>query len=308
VWTPKGNVCFHHLPSGTLANPGANILIGAGAVINVNSFLEEVAEFNVEHRLSIDPNAIIIDNDDIKYEKALVSSIGSTGQGVGRATSRKILRTAASPDVVLAKDHPKLKPFITPIQVLLGSAYYHGHKVLLEGTQGTSLSIHHGHYPYVTSRDTTASGTLSDAGIPPHRVNKVIMVCRTHPIRVKSPEGSTSGPMEQEIDLQHVARNTGIDVAVLEKTETTSTTKLRRRIAEFDWVQLHKSCQLNGPTDIALTFVDYIDKNNAGARRLSDLSMDTIRFIETIEIATGVPVSLISTMFHREGVIDLRKW
>ena len=31
-----------------------------------------------------------------------------------------------------------------------------GQKILLEGTQGTSLSLHHGDYPHVTTRDTTA--------------------------------------------------------------------------------------------------------------------------------------------------------
>jgi hypothetical protein len=36
----------------------------------------------------------------------------------------------------------------------------------MEGTQGTSLSLHHGPYPYVTSRETTALATTRCVGCP----------------------------------------------------------------------------------------------------------------------------------------------
>jgi adenylosuccinate synthase len=47
----------------------------------------------------------------------------------------------------------------------LDEAFYRGKRALLEGTQGTGLSIYHGEYPYVTSRDTTVSGCLAESGI-----------------------------------------------------------------------------------------------------------------------------------------------
>ena len=53
--------------------------------------MEEVAKYGVDaERLSIDPQAMIISAADIKGEAALVKRIGSTGQGVGFATARKI--------------------------------------------------------------------------------------------------------------------------------------------------------------------------------------------------------------------------
>ena len=55
-----------------------------------------------------------------------------------------------------------------------------------------------------TSRGMTVAGCLSEAGIPPSRVRKVVMVCRTYPIRVESPKSSTSGPMGTEIDWRIV--------------------------------------------------------------------------------------------------------
>jgi adenylosuccinate synthase len=79
-------------------------------------------------------------------------------------------------------------------------------------------------------------------------------------------------------------------------------------VAEFDWVLLRKAATLNAPTDIALTFADYIDCKNANARRFEQLSTPTIRFIEEIERVAAAPVTLISTRFHERSIIDRRAW
>ena len=188
--------------------------------------------------------------------------------------------------------------------MILERAFLRGDRILLEGTQGTSLSIHHGEYPFVTSRDTTVAGCLADAGIAPARVRRVIMVCRTYPIRV----GGPSGPMTLEITYEQLAERSGIPIGQLKETETTTTTKRQRRLAEFDWTQFQRSVFLNGPTDIALTFVDYLDIKNREAYRFEQLKPDTLRFIEEVERVSGRPVTLISTNFHWRNVIDRRAW
>jgi adenylosuccinate synthase len=71
---------------------------------------------------------------------------------------------------------------------------------------------------------------------------------------------------------------------------------------------LRHSTFLNGPTDIALTFVDYLDRKNQAAYRFEQLTPETLRFIEEVERVTGVPVSLISTNFSWRNVIDRRAW
>ena len=91
-------------------------------------------------------------------------------------------------------------------------------------------------------------------------------------------------------------------------TEKTTTTNKQRRFAEFDWEQLHRSTLLNGPTDIALTFVDYLSKANRNAFRFEQLQPETLRFVEEVERVSGVPVSLISTNFSWRNVIDRRSW
>lgn len=301
---------FHHLPSGTKSAENAAIVLGAGAVIWPTGLLDEIARFQVSlERLAIDPQAMVIDETDrLGEKKGVKKSIASTASGVGWATSRKILRTDAKPRVVLAQDHPDLKNFVRDTKRILQDAFAAGKRVFLEGTQGTALSVHHGDYPYVTSRDTSVGGCLAEAGIAPARVRRVVMVCRTYPIRVQNPPGGTSGPMRREISYRELARRSGLTERDLRKVERTSTTDTQRRLAEFDWVLLRKAATLNAPTDVALTFVDYIRKENRNARRFDQLTENTIRFIEEVERVAAAPVSLISTRFHSRSIIDRRNW
>jgi adenylosuccinate synthase len=296
---------FHHLPSGTNASE-AKLLIVAGAVLYVPTLMKEIADCQVDReRLTIDPQAMIITDADRKREASLVANIGSTGQGVGQATARRVLRGKG---VKLAKDIPELKPYIGEGRAVLEHAFSHRRRVLLEGTQGTGLSLYHGYYPHVTSRDTTVAGCLAEAGISPNRVQRVVMVCRTYPIRVQSPQDGTSGVMSQEISWEAVAERSGHDAEDLKVRELTSTTKRQRRVSEFDWSLLRRAATLNAPTDLALTFVDYISKRNEEARRFEQLTPETIRFIEEVERVAAAPVSLISTRFHSRGIIDRRMW
>ena len=134
------------------------------------------------------------------------------------------------------------------------------------------------------------------------------MVCRTYPIRVQSPQGGTSGPLRQEIDWEQVAKRAHVAVDEIKTNERTSTTNRERRVGAFDWTLLRKSSALNGPTDIAITFSDYLHPQNAEARRYDQLTLDTIRFIEEVERVGAAPVSLISTRFDFRSIIDRRTW
>lgn len=187
-------------------------------------------------------------------------------------------------------------------------AFARDRRVFLEGTQGTALSLHHGFYPHVTSRDTTVSGCLAEAGIAPSRVRRIIMTCRTYPIRLQNPKGGSSGKIGRELSWKEISRRCGIPLTELRRAEKTSTTGRKRRVAEFDWALLRMASSLNGPTDIALTFTDYLSIKNRQARRFEQLQPETIRFIQEIERVAGAPVSLIATRFHFRSVIDRRAW
>jgi adenylosuccinate synthase len=296
----------HQLPSGTLRS-SAKLVIAPGSVLNADALMREIADCGVDRdRLAIDPHAMIITQKDIAAERALTQSISSTGQGVGRATARRI--TNRGKPTILAKDIRELTHYVRDTWEILEQAYSSGARVLVEGTQGTGLSLYHGDYPYVTSRDTTASGCLAEAGISPSRVRKIIMVCRTYPIRVQNPPGGSSGFLSQEISWNTVAERSGLSPSQFKKTEKTSTTNRNRRVGEFDWALLRKAAAINGPTDIAVTFADYIEKANEEARRYEQLTPPTIRFVEEVEHVAAAPVSLISTRFDFRSIIDRRSW
>lgn len=251
----------------------------------------------------------VIEATDVRFEeRTLKGEIGSTAQGVGSATSRKILRTAAKPRVRLAKDSPELKPYLKETLKVLDEAFSIEQRVFIEGTQGTGLSLHHGYYPYVTSRDTSGSGCLAEAGIAPTRVRRTIMVVRSYPIRVQSPKNSTSGPMGVDLTWAEISRRSEIPIGELRRNERTSTTNRKRRVAEFNWSLFRKAVSLNGPTDIALTFADYVHIANREARRFEQLNEDTLRFVEEIECVASAPVSLIATRFDHRSIIDRRTW
>ncbi len=165
---------------------------------------------------------MIIEPSDRVYEGRNGDKIGSTKQGVGAATARKILgRFESAPlgsPVRLARDAGELAAFVRPTAPLFEDAFARGRKVLLEGTQGTELSLHHGSYPHVTSRDTTVAGCLADAGIAPGRVRKVVMVTRTYPIRV----GGESGPIARPRSYQDISDRSGVPTHEIAETEVGS--------------------------------------------------------------------------------------
>lgn len=306
---------FKHqlLPSGTWNAPGAKLLIGPGAVLDLDILLTEIAGCNVDvDRLSIDPQAMILNATDKRREaRGVVKDISSTGSGTGAATARRILWRGKKrgQKVKLARDIPALHPYCRrPAADILEETFAAGQRVMLEGTQGTMLSLYHGEYPFVTSRDTTAAGCLAEAGIAPRHVRKIILVCRTYPIRVGDPPGGTSGYMSQPLDWKTIAKRAKLNLRALEKQEVGTVSGRPRRVAEFDWALLRKAALLNAPTDIALTFADYLDARNGDARRLDQLQPETIRFIEEVERVTAAPVSLISTRFHPRSIIDRRNW
>ena len=273
-------------------NFNATLIIGAGAVLNIELLEEELTELSkydplIRKRLYIDNNAMIINDIHIKEESKIMDTIGSTGQGVGNARIERIKRTAR-----LAKDYPELEPYLADtVQMLY---YNRGKNILLEGTQGSGLSMIHGEYPYTTSHDTNVSQLLADVGLPPSAIDNIIMVIRTYPIRV----GGNSGPLHKEVSFDTLKSRIG------PVTEYTSVTKKMRRIGMFDMNQIEKTARLNNPTHFALMFADYLDKDNYGVTEFENLSQDVLRLTKSIITATDAIPMFISTGPHT--MVDLR--
>ncbi|MCO6385191.1 adenylosuccinate synthase [Oceanicola sp. 502str15] len=304
---------YVQLPSGSMSNEEAQIILAAGSTISLPQLMLEIMDHKLTaNRLTIDPQVMVIDDEDRRIEEGrgegdALDAIASTKQGVGAAAARKILNRGKplfGPSVKLARDVGQLAQFVRPARTVVDRLLREGKSVLLEGTQGTELSIHHGRYPYVTSRETTSSGCISDAGIAPGAVREVIMVLRTYPIRV----GGTSGPMGRVIDFATVSERSGVPVDEIARTERGTVSNRERRIAEFDWGRLRREAELNGATCIALTFADYIDIANRDATSFGTLTTETQEFIRKIERVSGVPVTLVSKAFAKDGVLERGDW
>ena len=83
-------------------------------------------------------------------------------------------------------------------------------------------------------------------------------------------------------------------------------TKKPRRIAEFDLELVKRAAEVNSATMIALHGADYIDISNRLARSYEELTTRTRDFVEQIEAAINVPVSLIGTGPRTEMTINRR--
>ena len=269
-------IILRQIPAGVI-NQNTRLFLAAGCLIDLGVLTNEIQMFNLNpSRLKIDRNSMILDQEDIKEEEniKLKERIGSTCKGVGSAVSKRVLR---GENVRLAKDIPELKEYITDTADEVMFYYKNNKKIVIEGTQGFGLSLYHSpYYPYTTSRDTTASGFLSEAGISPMAVLDIIMVIRTFPIRV----GGNSGPLPKEIHWEIIQRESGYPYKI---QEYTTVTKRLRRVGRFDLEIVKKAVIANMPTQIALMGVDYLDYKNNVARHYTELTETTREFISWLE-------------------------
>ena len=291
---------LRQLPSGVVSDE-CKLYLAAGMLIDLTVLMREIADCHISRwRLRIDRNAAVITEQDIIQERhlGLHGRIASTLSGTGHATARKVLRDE---NLLLASAVPELSGFIGDVSRELNHDLDQGQQVIVEGTQGFGLSLHHSDaFPFVTSRDTTASNFLAEAGLSPLLVTHVIMVIRTYPIRV----GGKSGPLENEIDWDCVTARAGYLRTIREYTSVTGT---MRRVGEFDWRLVERAVQINRPTAIALHGADYLDYADYGKCTWDELGSKTRTFVESVEERLGVPVVYIFTGPGESHIIDRRE-
>jgi adenylosuccinate synthase len=277
------------LPSAAL-NPRTRLLIGAGVLINSQVLLKEIAVFKAADRTFVDAQCGIIEQTHIDRDKGedhLKSKVGTTGTGTGPANSDRALRT-----LKLAKDIPELSLYIEDISNSVNYALESNENVLVEGTQGTYLSLFHGGYPYVTSKDVTASGICSDIGIGPKKVDEVLVVFKAYVTRVGG------GPLQNELSEDEAKKRGWLEFG--------SVTGRQRRASPFDIDLAKRAIRLNSATQLAVTKMDILYPNSAGVREYTKMPDEAKKFIENIEGETGLKVALIGTGPELYDVVDRR--
>ncbi|HEX6560471.1 MAG TPA: adenylosuccinate synthetase [Nitrososphaera sp.] len=278
------------LPSAAL-NPATRLLIGAGVLVNPQVLLKEIEMFKADDRTYVDAQCGVIEQAHIDRDKSedhLKGKIGTTGTGTGPANADRALRT-----LKLARDVPELSLFVEDVSNSVNYALESNEKVLVEGTQGTYLSLFHGGYPFVTSKDVTASGICSDIGIGPKKVDDVLVVFKAYVTRVGG------GPLANELAEDEAKKRGWMEFG--------SVTGRQRRAAPFDFDLAKKSTRLNSATQIAITKLDVMFPSCAGVRQYEKMPADARKFIEEIEGELGVKATLIGTGPDLDDVVDRRR-
>src|SRR5574338_355403 len=265
------------LPSAFL-NPSTRLLIGPGVVVSPEVLRKEIEEFGAQDRSFVDFQCGIIDESHRTTDSGgrLKQSIGSTGTGTGPANADRAMRT-----LKLAKEIDSLAFYLEDVPNAINFALDKNEKVLVEGTQGTFLSLWHGTYPFVTSKDVTASGICADIGLGPTKVDDVMVVFKSYVTRVGT------GVLENELPMDEVASRGWSEVGTV--------TGRQRRAAEFNFEMARRAVMLNSATQIGLTKLDVLFPECAHKNSFEHLSDAAKRFITKIEDAVDVPITLIGT-------------
>jgi adenylosuccinate synthase len=277
------------IPSAFL-NGRTRLAIGPGALIRREVLYKELEETRSKERLFIDPHTAVITDAEINDEKndsLLSGAVGSTLQGVGYAESKRVLRK-----LKLAKDYPELAQYMKDVPGMMLDALENDKLVQIEGTQGHFLSLFHGEYPYVTSRNTTSSGVLSEAGIGPKYVDNVIVIFKAFITRVGG------GPLEGELSPDE-AKRLGVQ-------EFGTVTGRARRVAHFNAKVAKEVARLNSATQVAITKLDIKFKDAYKVREWDKLPGDAKKWVKEVEQEIGVPVTLLGTGEEAMDVVDVR--
>ena len=277
------------VPSGFVYKE-AKLCIGSGVLVDPRVLKQEVEMLDVKGRIFVDKRCGIITEDHIRRDKGsahLSKKIGSTGSGCGPANSDRVMRISPQ-----AKDVPELAEYLLDVPKAIDDELKQGRRVLLEGTQGFGISLYYGTYPFVTSKDTSASQIAADNGVGPTRIDDVIVVFKAYPTRVGE------GPFSTEMTSEK-SDSMGIQ-------EFGTVTHRKRRIGGWDGDMARYSAMINGCTQAAITGIDHVDKTCFGVTEYGKLTKKAKNFLKIAEDEIGSPITLISTGPEMTQIIDLR--
>lgn len=244
------------LPSGVYSNKLAFVCVGPGAVFDVEQLrkeIEQLREQGITCPVVVHPNAAILMPAHREAEGQLLNHISSTMQGSMEAMYHKLLRRSETGSNI-AQDHRRLinaAGAMIPTNYGWDTMMDRAENILMEGSQGYSLGINAGFYPYCTSRDCTVWRLISDSGVVMNNQElRVIGTARVHPIRVGNTEGGTSGPCypdQEELTWEQIGQT----------PEMTTVTGRVRRVFSFSKRQIRDAMYANKVDEVFLNFANY---------------------------------------------------
>jgi adenylosuccinate synthase len=214
----------------------------------------------------------------------------------------------------------RVQPLVADVTAELHRLRRQGANVLFEGAQGTMLDVDHGTFPFVTSSNTVAGYASVGTGLGPRDIDDVLGIVKAYTTRVGA------GPFPTELDDEvgrHLSRV---------GQEFGAVTGRPRRTGWFDAVALGRSIVNNGITGLCVTKLDVLDGlaevklcveygvdgspryesmpgwqgRTAGLRSATELPAAARAYLDRLESACGVPVTMISTGAERDETIVSR--
>jgi adenylosuccinate synthase len=231
----------------------------------------------------------------------------------------------------------RIRPYIADTSLLVDRALRDGKAVLLEGAQGTLLDLDHGTYPFVTSSNTVAANAATGIGLGPNRIDRVLGVAKASVTRVgEGPfpteiQGADQGRVRELghefgtvtgrerrcgwldlVGLRFAVRVNGITSFALTKLDVLSAFEelpvcTRYRLedgSETEELPAHQS-DFHHARPVYETLPGWAEPLDR-VDELEALPAAARRYVEFVEEATGVEVTMIGTGADRERVLTPR--
>ena len=233
----------------------------------------------------------------------------------------------------------KIAPYVCDTHKYLAEAIKDGKNILLEGQLGTLKDPDFGIYPMVTSSSTLAGYGAVGAGIPPHKIEDIVVVTKAYSSAVGAGEfvSEIFGDEAQELRIH------GGD-----KGEFGATTGRPRRVGWFDCVASKYGIDCQGATQVVMTALDclsYLEEIKVcvaydidgkitkdfpvtpelkkakpvlktfkgwhcdirGIKNYDELPKETRDYVEFIEKEMGCNITMVSNGPEREAIIYRNK-
>jgi adenylosuccinate synthase len=231
----------------------------------------------------------------------------------------------------------RLRPYVADTSLLVERALQEGQAVLLEGAQGTLLDVDHGTYPFVTSSNPSAGAAATGIGIGPTRIDQVLGVAKAYVTRVGEGPFPTEidGPAQQRVRelgaeygtttgrerrcgwldlvaLRFAARVNGLTSLALTKLDVLSEFDeipvcVRYRLpdgSDTDEFPAHQS-DFHHARPVYETLAGWRENIDA-VEELTALPIAARRYVDYVETALGLEVTMIGTGAERERIITTR--
>lgn len=216
-----------------------------------------------------------------------------------------------------------LSPYVGDASLVIDGAIREGRGVLMEGAQGTLLDVDHGTYPYVTSSSPVAAAGCVGLGVGPTAVSRVIGVVKAYctrvgegpfptedigadgeTLRARGGEyGATTGRPRRcgwldLVVLRYAVRVNGITSIALTKLDVLSAFRRIPVCASYllDGEECHHFPGSGAAQERVVPVYEHQEgwmKDISACRTFEELPPQAQRYVELVEGASGVPVSLI---------------